>query len=58
MTDGEEMIRGRAKWDLALNILLAPDLAETAQASERIAYKAIKDESLRRGVSGRIRSFA
>lgn len=57
MTDGEELIRARAKWDLAVNILHAPELADAATALEQRAYRALKDETNRRIVPTGIRPW-
>lgn len=57
MTDGEELIRQRAKWDLAANTLTADDLASRARDCELIAYAALKAETNRRLSRGGIRGW-
>lgn len=56
-TDGEELIRNRAKWDLATNILHADDIAMRCKATELIAAQALADETTMRLASGRIRAW-
>lgn len=56
MTDGEELIRQRAKWDLATNILHADELALRANAAELIAHNALWDETIRRSALGSIKA--
>lgn len=57
MIDGEELIRQRAKWDLATNYLMAPDLSSAASECEAVAYRVLKAETARRLGSGSIRTW-
>lgn len=57
MTDGEELIRQRAKWDLAMNTIHGPELAEVAAECEAVAYRVLKAETARRLGSGGIRPW-
>lgn len=48
MTDGEELIRARAKWDIGTNIFQDIDVATAAAGMEARAKSALKSETTRR----------
>lgn len=48
MIDGEEMIRGRAKWDLAVNVFYGSEQADAALALEQRAYSVLRRDTDRR----------
>ncbi|MGH6954427.1 MAG: phage adaptor protein [Alphaproteobacteria bacterium] len=55
MTDGEELVRARAKWNLFLNVIRNPEEAAFMKAIEREALSALRAETTRRISVGRIR---
>lgn len=56
MTDGEELIRARAKWDLAANVVYAPEIELAAGKMESIALRVLNAETVRR-LSSRISGY-
>ena len=56
LTDGEEMIRARAKWDLAMNVIWAQDIAAMSAEVELGAKRALDKETVRR-LSSRISGY-
>ena len=56
--DGEELIRQRAKWDLATNLLnMDPDQAMKFKGAEMVAYNALRSENIRRLAGGSIQPW-
>lgn len=58
MTDGEEMVRMRAKADLFVNVIRSPEEAALCHEGELIAYTALTNETTRRITSGSLRPTA
>ena len=56
MTDGEALIRGRAKWDLAINVVYSPEIEASAAELEASALRVLNAETVRR-MSSRIASY-
>ena len=56
VTDGEELIRARAKWDLAMNVCYAPEIEMAAGKMESIALRVLNAETVRR-ISSRISGY-
>jgi hypothetical protein len=55
MTEAEELIRCRAKWGLAVNVIRDPELRDEMAFSVREAHSALRAETRRRSSSGRLR---
>ncbi len=54
MTDAEELIRSRAKWDLVANVLRRPDEAMGMKAAEQDALGNLRDRSRQRIAAGKL----
>lgn len=56
LTDGEALIRARAKWDLAVNVCYAPEIENSAGEMESGALRVLNAETVRR-ISSRISGY-
>jgi hypothetical protein len=56
MTDGETLIRGRSKWDLAMNVCYSPEIESSAAELEASALRALNSETVRR-ISSRLSGY-
>ena len=56
LTDAEELIRARAKWDLAVNVIYAPEIASAADDLGGAALRVLNAETVRR-LSSRISGY-
>ena len=56
MTDAEELIRARAKWDIGANVIYAPEVTAAAGEMESVAYRVLRAETIRR-TSSKLRAW-